>query len=378
MNTELLHQDIEMIYACASDPSLWEQCLAQISRGIGAKAGILSIDRLDNYCSAWSIRSNSSPDMLEAYEKDVETDIWVQALVKHPQNQFRASDQLVPQKTFLGSSFHHNYTKHADIYYAAGMHFATKDDQALRVSFQRGKSQGSFEYRELDYLNALLPHIRRALDVSRRIFKLELDQKVHEAFLNQIDHPLLVLDSERRIQHLNSDAERLLSSEAWLSVHNMHLTKIEGLDEMAFNKAITNATFSGSFLLNDDSCVRSFLRSNKGDPMQTWLIEVHRCNLQAPTSGFLNFMPPEPHCLVSFRSLKVPTERLSQRLVELYDMSASESAVACLLAEGLAAQEIAHVRQRSPETIRTQIKSIHAKLGVSSSAQAIALLNGLS
>lgn len=378
MNTEALNQDIEMIYACASDPSLWEQCLAQISRSIGAKPGVLAIDDLRSHHGGLSIRSNFPRDALEAYNKDVRTDLWVKAITENPANIFRASHECVEQKKYLQSEHHQAFGKFADIYYAAGIHLETKADSALRLAFQRGKSQGVFEHRELDYLNALLPHIRRALDLSRRIFKLELDQKVHEALLSQIGHPLMVLDSERRIQHLNSKAEQLLSECSWLRVQNTHLIKIEGVDEREWDRAITNATYSGSFLQNEDSCTRSFLRINNAAPMHTWLIEVHRCNLQAPASGLLNFIAAEPHCLVSFRSVRGPTRHLSQRLVELYDMSASESAVACLLAEGLGAKEIADARKRSPETIRTQIKSIHAKLGVSTSAQAVALLNGLS
>lgn len=53
-----------------------------------------------------------------------------------------------------------------------------------------------------------------------------------------------------------------------------------------------------------------------------------------------------------------------ERLTKIYQLTGTEKHIAYLIAIGHSPQEIAEIRERSVETVRTQIKHLMHKLGV--------------
>jgi DNA-binding CsgD family transcriptional regulator len=68
---------------------------------------------------------------------------------------------------------------------------------------------------------------------------------------------------------------------------------------------------------------------------------------------------------------------MSALLRMLYGLSPAETETVRHLLDGLGTQEVARRRRVSPETVRTQIKVVCAKLGVRGQAGLFALVNSL-
>ena len=74
---------------------------------------------------------------------------------------------------------------------------------------------------------------------------------------------------------------------------------------------------------------------------------------------------PEVGALVLVEDLDRPVGLDAERVGSVLGLTATQSQVAVLLAEGRSAPEIARVLGRAPTSVRTHIKSMHRKLGVS-------------
>jgi DNA-binding CsgD family transcriptional regulator len=82
----------------------------------------------------------------------------------------------------------------------------------------------------------------------------------------------------------------------------------------------------------------------------------------------------KPVALILFRDASKPDRSLPARLRMLFALSEAEACVAADLANGLAPGEIADDRGVSMNTLRTQMKSIHAKTGCRRQSEFVALV----
>lgn len=69
-----------------------------------------------------------------------------------------------------------------------------------------------------------------------------------------------------------------------------------------------------------------------------------------------------------------PFDASEQDLAALFQFTRAESGVASALVNGLSVEQIAERHQVSRETVRTQLKSIFGKLGVSKQQDVVRLL----
>lgn len=379
MDSDTYNRHLNLIYDCAQAPSLWEPCLDAISHSIKAKSGCISKDNLSTTKGQWSIRANFSPDMLEAYEENVDTDIWVEWLAKHPQETFQASHEIIPQKDYQNSDMFHRYGKYTDIYYATGLHIQHAQDTGIRVAFQRGKHQGGFEPHTLAYLNRLLPHMQRTIALNKRMVELNIDKQLSDELLNQFSFPIFILDSNHTIQLANQAAESLLNITDRVCVHKNKITKIQGIKPNLLSEALSTASMPDALYSENSQLISRFICKDENNKQTDWVIEVFPCKTSVSSYSHSLFGSVHSHyCVLTIHDTGKGTQSSHRVLLEDFKMSPAEIDVAALIAQGLSPKEIADCRHRSLETIRTQIKTINSKLGNSRTSQTIALMNKLS
>lgn len=379
MDNESYCAHLNMIYECANDISLWEPCLIAISNSIKARSGSISKDNLLTTKSSWSIRSNFPPDMLEAYNKNLDTDIWVEWLAKHPQKTFMASHEIIPQKDYLNSDMFHRYGKCADIYYATGLHIRHDNNIGIRIAFQRGKHQGGFKHHTLNYLNRLLPHMERSIALNKRMVELKIDKQFNDDLLNQFSFPIFILDSNHTIQLTNHAAESLLKTTDRVCVHKTKITKIKGIKPNLLSESLSNASMPDALYSENSQLINRFIGKDENNKQSDWVIEIFPCKI--PVNSYSHSLFGSVHSnysVLTIHDTGQGTLSSHRVLLEDFKMSPAEIDVAALIAQGLSPKEIADCRHRSLETIRTQIKTINSKLGASRTSQTIALINKLS
>lgn len=372
MDTETLDRHLTLIYEAATHPETWPDVLADIARTVNARSGHMAIDNVD--CDVpvplSLIHHGFDPDALEAYFAHYHTcDVWTAAMNRPQLNSFVASDAYVPQQDYLRTEFHADWGRPYDVVYATGTYLARDDGLGLRIAFQRGARQGRFKTETLAYLNRLRKHMLRAVSLADQLSAASLTRRVELSDVESRSLAVFVVDAVRRCMHLNPAARALVAAQPWIALRRDLLSIVcADLDRQVAN-AVRSMT--GPILLDaDEPCTLSI----DHDGTQ-WLIEVSPLR-GAPTltpSGSLSAM-----AVIMVRPLAGDPNTAARRLRVLYGLTATEVDVALSLADGHSPDWIASERVRSLHTIRTQIRAVLAKTGLSSVAALVARVNQLS
>jgi len=125
------------------------------------------------------LRYGLSGDMLDEFELVKNKNIRGQRLTERDSDSFIPSHELVPQKEYIASEVYSDFAKRHDIHHTVGIYLDRNAETGLRMAFQRGRSQGYYSERETQYLNRLLPHIKRAISLSKQFLYDEFDHQVN-------------------------------------------------------------------------------------------------------------------------------------------------------------------------------------------------------
>lgn len=378
MNNDELDRDINLIYETVTEPSRWHECLESIAKTINAKSGVIGLDDLQKNHLITGTRVGFTIDMLAEYQAFRGKDIWVEALKELESKFFLLSHELVPQREYIASEAFETLARKLDIYHTIGIHLNRSDDTALRIAFQRGKSQGYYGSQEAAYLNRLLPHIKRALSLSKQLHDTQLSTAMTENMFEKLEYAVLLVNSNGKIIKTNKITETILSTKKLLKTQHNQLRSIYGIQDGDLSCALASVCQTEN-LEKLDACF-PFLVSKQQDSLENiWLIEISRFQVSVDTTRFkLSNHQDEPFALISVRELSNNSTSLNKRLKTLYELSASEIDIAVALSEGHSPKEIAENRCRSIETIRTQIKQVIAKMGAKKTTDLVALVNKIS
>ena len=213
-------------------------------------------------------------------------------------------------------------------------------------------------------IERLMPHVRHFVQVRQAVAGAHALGGSFVPLLDSARLGVIHLDRQGRIARLNDNARGLLGEDnalreedgflrAWLPGDDAQL---KGLVAAALPASGGQA--SGGVLLVRDP-----------HKMPGLTLHVHPVSVRE-----VDFGAPDLGALVLIECLERPL-RLDAGLVgSVLGLSAIESRVAVLLAEGRTVPEIAFRCRRAHTTVRTHVRRIHAKLGVSRRADLVRLV----
>jgi DNA-binding CsgD family transcriptional regulator len=197
---------------------------------------------------------------------------------------------------------------------------------------------------------------RRAVRLQERI---EGNQaKLLAGAFAAIDATAFVLDARGRVQAMTETAEHLVScGDVAMRDHQ--------LDAPGAPLSLAHAV---AVLVADETMPHVRLKVDSRGGKQPHFIEGFRLPQQQWSLGHL------PHAILLVRAPQRDRAGISGFLTALYRLSAAEADIAIRLFEGKSRAEICETRKVTPETLRGQIKTIHAKTGSAKEADLMRLL----
>ncbi|RQS12135.1 helix-turn-helix transcriptional regulator [Burkholderia sp. Bp8998] len=197
-------------------------------------------------------------------------------------------------------------------------------------------------------IDVLSPHISRALQTQVRLRQLETRAAIAEASLHSLSFPVFILDEARTLIYANDAANQLIANEPALAFRQGQFFPTAQYAHADWRQACA----VGGMLL----------RRSSGKPLPLTLIPI-------PERSRLTQLSPRRLVLMTATDSQTPETKV-QRLRTFFGLSAAEADLAILLScEGLSPQECADARGVLITTVRSQIKSIYTKIGVSRTAQ---------
>lgn len=225
------------------------------------------------------------------------------------------------------------------------------------LTLHRGIGQDPFDASDANVLLTLRDDIARAMRLSLLYNRNERQRRLSEAALDGLHDAVFVVGAEGAIHTMNAAAELLLQRGDFASASQGRLTSQGPGLARALNKALKEGQASDVVLRSPGGAATKARVAPLGG----------RAAQEANLSG------PAAICVIS----TARAADAEMELRQLFGLTTSEASVAARLAAGQRVAEIARSRNVAPSTVRAQLKTIFAKLGVGSQVEAAALLASL-
>ena len=189
-------------------------------------------------------------------------------------------------------------------------------------------------------------------------------------FFEVLPTPILLLTGHGRLVSTNREGERLLNRKDAILIDRSGVVRMQNRKaQIEFRNLLAHYS-SGDANTNGDVQTLLAIPRLDGWPLAAMLVGAHRESkyLSRPISG------EHARCILALRDPDRSPSDVHDWLTQLYGLSQAEAIVVGRLASGAALQEIASDRGVSVVTVRNQLKSALAKIGVSRQAELVSLV----
>lgn len=240
------------------------------------------------------------------------------------------------------------------------------------MCLHRSVSQTPLARAELNAIDAIRPHVARALSLHLRRARVQAEQIAGHAILDLLTHPVFVVDESMLLRFANGAGLALLDGAGPLRLREGYL---DGATPEASRGVVAavHALGLGAAITGDERPDRAARRlpACGGAPEHLALAIAAR---PAVTQG--NF--GDSACAVLIVHPVTGEVRLDPLVVALaWGLTPAEAQAAVALAEGDSPESVASRRGVSVNTIRTQLRAVFGKLGIARQSELTARLMDL-
>ena len=365
-----LDQAVGLIYdaAYAQSGEAWSAVAGNLMQMVSAKGCVLQIAAMRAGRSQLLATPGCETLDMQAYATHfVRHDLWAQAATPERGNQALLMHQLVAPGVWERSEIYNDFVRpESDFYWCLGAAIPMSDGQIGMLGLLRDRSDQHFEAARAAELDAMLPHLRRALQLTHRFRGMQLDLAHARSALDRVAVGLVICDAEGKVQLANRIAEEILHAGFGIAIDGEQMLSLaDGELQQRLSRAIAAAA-------RQSGAANGALRiSRQGAAPLKILVaplpEAQHAALGGAGGALVLIDDPERGAAPAIEALKA-----------LFGLTSAEARLARRLAQGdLTAPEIAAEFTLSPQTIRTQIKSLHRKMEVSHQAEISAIISRL-
>lgn len=352
------------IYEASFNPSHWNPVLEKLCGHFGAKSGGIFVE--DHLTGSRNILAvHGMPKLSQASYRFglAKNDYAFQAQYDQPPGRPRL---IIDQAQVKDSHpVYHKLLRLLDLGYIAGMNIYKDEEWFVGVGLHRAFKAKPFGDRELRELGLLYPHFRRAVRIHREFMRLRLREQTLNGALSKVMMGVIIIDAAGKVTYLNPVAGDILDRHPSLELVNGYLRAarradydhLKGLIEAASGQAKTAA---GNLAMALHHPEREF-------PLTLMLAPLapgdDRGAQAGPGSVALYVCDPESSINISPGALR-----------SIYGMTEAEATVTTMIVNGLSPREISELNHVSVETVRSQLKGVFIKMGVSKQQDVIRVL----
>lgn len=354
---------LEEIYDAATDNESFDLLSVRLARMLDARSGVLHWRPASEGLAEEEISYSGyfSDEQMDEYARSfVGLDLWSDAVTApHALNRAWDCADLIPHRIYESSSIFNDWIRPMgdDTMHGIGAALRTQSIVA-EMGFHRGRSQGAFSENETKLLNEYLGHIRSVLEIRERLIGSERGRLSAHGSLDVVGYAVFTLRPSGHLLHCNAAAELLVAGADGLRIRAGRLEAARAGERSALAAAIDRAAAPDG---PEPSAL--FVRGSSGCTYEVSIVS-------APAASGRQIV-------VAVSDPERVDATLPGRLRSLYGLSAAEAEIAVGLSQGAAPRELSDERRTALDTVRTQIKSVSAKLGCQRQSEIVALVRGL-
>jgi len=359
------------IYEATIDPSHWDYVVTMIAKLTRSRSACLYYKNKEMELAS-TIAQYGLPDNQRLNFSD-QCDSLDSMFSDHESN---AAKETICRQFFPGSNgvmpadsdLYLQWMKPNDIFHVGGAQFVDTESHKAGIAILRNKEAGVWSDGELRVIDEILPHLRRALNIHSEFTHLRLKQDALLKGLDRLVIGLILYDRNAQPVYINPTAKAIIENHPALQMHDGDLFLINPDDEKNLRKTI----IATAEIDPEDSWKQSvaigITHPDAPAPLPLLVTPMH-ANL---ITSDLDYEGAKVAVFLSDPNMQQPIS--IENLVSVYNLTPSESQVAISLANGHSIEEIANITCHSAHTIRSQLKSVFRKTGVSRQSELIKLL----
>lgn len=289
------------------------------------------------------------------------------------------AEQLVEAQAFKTSHpiYYRLILKPNDVGFLGAMGIYKDSEWHVGIALHRSFNAAPFSADELQQLELLYPHFKRALRIHKEFYKLRSQQYSLQAALGQLSLGLIMLNPDGRVDYCNPVAHVLLQYHQGLKMTDQLTLQAHSPNE---NKQLQQLIGEFTRASKEKKTPRSqaiVLHHPSQERVIHVMITVLDDPLKQAHKQDQKQIPKQEFQGKVALYLSVPDSPFNisaEVLHRLYALTPAESGVAIALLNGLSLTQISQTNKVSIETVRSQLKSIFTKMGVKKQQDVIRIL----
>lgn len=372
MVSEALFLDvIDRIYALAlADEDQWSHALSGLSELLGGVCVSFEVinkrtGQPDFFRLAGDFDETKSAQYLPYYAGISPR---VQSACKPMHGNISYDYQILSEEEINRDEYYNDFAMPQGMRYFVAGHVLDSDSHLCLFAVQRSQASGHVQGPDLELTERLIPHVRRALDLKFRLAQGQGLRAGLEQYLNSLAEAVFLLDIRGGVVFRNAFAESLLQRQGALRCTNNTLAFSDSGAGANFLRGLAEITRRE--IASGGQCHQDFVIRRQG------ILRPYLASLRSVCGGLLEEVVPES--VVGMLLVRDPEyfSALNKGLLqESYGLSAQELELAIALDQGLSLQEVARKREVASTTVRTQLYSLMAKLGIRRQQDLLRLLS---
>jgi DNA-binding CsgD family transcriptional regulator len=351
----LKHQlaTIDAIYGAVADPSRWIEVAKAASALVGGGVSAIMYRSGDRLVQQRLLATDMDPAFAAKYEQYYGGVCpWV---LKTPRNRptLQLNDQMLASSDEMEhSEFNAEWLRPQNIRHSFDASIQVGSDRAIDLAAIRSRRLGPFDELEGRAILELVPHLRRAVELSNRLGFAELSGAASILASQRLGTGVLIVDADRRVVSADAEGERILSGGA-LTIRNGQLRAPHELD-MHLGQAIARATGCGRISAGRQGSLFGVPRPNSL-PLSVAVGPIDERDRPLGLAG--------PLAMVLITDPERQSGPSEEGLRALYDLTQAEARLVVAICAGETLASYAAAAGTSLNTVKTHLKHVFEKTG---------------
>ncbi len=195
---------IEAIYAAGLDEALWSSALGQVMRAVGGIAATLEVfERSNARLTEFHYHDLPPGNELAYLDHYFSLNPRIPALISGRPGNIVTDYTLLDERSMNRDAFYAGFLAPTGYRYFIGAMFDTSAREAFLFSVQRTSKQGHVGKDETRKMRLLLPHVRQAFDMTRRLRGANAADRSFKAALDLLSDGVALLRADGQVLHAN-------------------------------------------------------------------------------------------------------------------------------------------------------------------------------
>jgi DNA-binding CsgD family transcriptional regulator len=354
---------IGAIYDCAIDPSLWPATLRDLCERMDFRTAVLALQALPSGRVLLDVNIGIAPadvDRMRAKGGEV-VESWggMEAMLALPLEEPHVQSRVNP--AIAETRFAREWALPLGLIDTLAINFSFDHESVTSLGFGRHVDDGPIGEREVSLARLYIPHLKRALTISRLLDAHRIERSTYREVLDALSVAVLLVASDLRLLHANRAGEALLRTSDPLGLRHGRLSAPAGL---ASALAVALAAPIGGIGRRGLGIPA---RRSDGEEMVLHVLPLAEAN-PLPQASAAIFVAPA----------SAPRPAPMAALAALFDLTPAEARVLELIGAGRTKTEAAEALGVGVSTVGTQMLRVFEKTCTHRQADLVALVSGFS